>query len=248
MMPLSPVEVPPRGERMRSQAKIRVLLLPLFAALASCGGGGGSGSGGGGNPFNQGSSTWRAGVFQPSTNFDNMCANPRPNTSDRQGTVTDENNFLRSWSNELYLWYSEITDRDPALYTTSDYFNLLKTAATTASGAPKDKFHFTYATDDWIALSQGGTEAGYGAEFAIVAPYAPRRIVVAFTDPGTPASANLSRGDEVLFVDGVDAVNDNTQAGVDTLNTGQFPEVTGLSNTNIEKNTAGVPRTVTIAS
>ena len=247
MMPLSPVEVPPRGERMRSQAKFRVLLLPLFAALASCGGGGGSGGGGGGNPFNQ-SSTWRAGVFQPSTNFDKMCANPRPGTTDRQGTATDENNFLRSWSNELYLWYSEITDRDPSLYTTSDYFNMLKTAATTASGAPKDKFHFTYATDDWIALSEGGTEAGYGAEFAIVARFAPRRIVVAFTDPATPAAANLSRGDEILFVDGADAVNGNTQADVDKLNAGLFPDATGQSHTFIVKNTAGVQRTVTLTS
>ena len=247
MMPLSPVEVPPRGERMRSQAKFRVLLLPLFAALASCGGGGGSGGGGGGNPFNQ-SSTWRAGVFQPSTNFDKMCANPRPGTTDRQGTATDENNFLRSCSNELYLWYSEITDRDPSLYTTSDYFNMLKTAATTASGAPKDKFHFTYATDDWIALSEGGTEAGYGAEFAIVARFAPRRIVVAFTDPATPAAANLSRGDEILFVDGADAVNGNTQAIVDTLNNGLFPSATGQSHSFQVRSAAGVTRTVTMSS
>ena len=89
-----------------------------------------------------------------------MCVKPRPGTADRRGTVTDENNWLRSWTNELYLWYGEVTDRDPSLYTTANYFDLLKTDAITASGQAKDKFHFTYDTADWLALSQGGIEAG----------------------------------------------------------------------------------------
>jgi hypothetical protein len=29
------------------------------------------------------------------------------------GSVANENNFLRSYSEETYLWYSEIIDRDP---------------------------------------------------------------------------------------------------------------------------------------
>jgi carboxyl-terminal processing protease len=148
-----------------------------------------------------------AAVFRPSSTFDGMCANPRAGTQDRQGTRTDENNWLRAWTNELYLWYGEVTDRDPALYATDQYFDLLKTNAVTASGQPKDKFHFTYDTDDWVALSTGGTAAGYGAEFAVLAPTPPRRIVVAYTDPGTPAAAQLMRGDEILEVDGADAVN-----------------------------------------
>ena len=91
---------------MGSHARFRVLLLPLCGVLASCGGGGGGGGsgGGGGNPFQPGT-TWQAGVFQPRSNFDNMCANPRPGTVDRQGTKNDENNFLRSWTNELYLCF-----------------------------------------------------------------------------------------------------------------------------------------------
>ena len=119
----------------------------------------------------------------PRTNYDAMCVNPRPGTADRSGTRTDENNWLRSWTNELYLWYGEVTDRDPSLYATDTYFDLLKTDAVTPSGQPKDKFHFTYDTDDWIALSQGGTEAGLRRRFAVLAPRPPRRIVVAFTEP-----------------------------------------------------------------
>ena len=177
-----------------------------------------------------------------------MCAAPRAGTADRQGSRTDENNWLRSWTNELYLWYSEVTDHDPSQYATDAYFDLLKTNAMTASNQPKDKFHFTYATADWVALSQGGTEAGYGAEFAILARYAPRRIVVAFTESGTPAAAQLTRGDEVLQVDGVDAVNGNTKPIVDTLNAGLSPSAPGESHSFVVRNSAGVSRTVTMVS
>jgi C-terminal processing protease CtpA/Prc len=218
--------------------------------MASCGGGGGGGSGGGngGGGFG-GSTTWQSGVFQPSANFDDMCVNPRAGTSDRQGTRTDENNWLRSWTNELYLWYGEVTDRDPSLYSSSlAYFDVLKTQATTSSGAPKDKFHFTYDTDDWLALSTGGTEAGYGAEFAVLAGTPPRRIVVAFTDPNTPAAAQLQRGDEILQVDGADAVNGNTQAIVDTLNNGLFPDAPGQSHSFQVRSTGGATRTVSMTS
>jgi carboxyl-terminal processing protease len=235
---------------MRHQARFRVFLLPLIGALASCGGGSGvstsgaASSGGGGG----GTTTWQSGVFLPSASFDAMCVNPRAGTSDRQGTRTDENNWLRSWTNELYLWYSEVNDADPSLYATDDYFDLLKTNAVTASGQPKDKFHFTYKTSDWEALSQNGTEAGYGAEFALLAPRPPRNIVVAFTDPNTPAATNLARGDTILQVDGVDAVNGNTQAIVDTLNAGLFPDGTGQSHSFVVQNTAGQTRTVTMSS
>jgi carboxyl-terminal processing protease len=234
---------------VKSHYEFRVLLFPLLGLLASCGGGDdefdGSGVGGGGGN----GSTWQSGVFLPSANFDAMCAAPRPGTSDRAGTATDENNWLRSWTNELYLWYSEVSDLNPALYTTENYFPLLKTTATTASGRAKDKFHFTYDTDVWEALSQGGVEAGYGAEFAVLKPDAPnRRIVVAFTEAGSPAASQLLRGDEILQVDGADAVNGNTQAIVDVLNAGLFPDAIGESHTFLVRDTAGATRTVTLAS
>ena len=212
--------------------------------LASCGGGGGGGSGppvGGGNG-------WQQGVFQPRTNFDAMCVNPRPGTADRSGTRTDENNWLRSWTNELYLWFGEVTDRDPSQYATETYFDLLKTDAVTGSGQPKDKFHFTYDTDDWIALSQGGTEAGYGAEFAVLTPRPPRRIVVAYTEPGSTAAMQLARGDEILQVDGQDAVNGNTQAIVDTLNAGLFPDATGQNHSFLVRDISGATRTVNMTT
>jgi carboxyl-terminal processing protease len=252
------VQNPRRGGRpVKSRYKFRVLLFPLMGTLAACGGGGDGGSsssssssGGTGN-----TSTWQQGVYLPSSNFDAMCVAPRAGTADRRGTATDENNWLRSWTNELYLWYGEVTDRDPALYTTETYFPLLRTTATTASGQRKDKFHFTYDTEVWRSLSQGGVEAGYGAEFSIFlldtqVPQRniPRRIVVAFTEAGFPAASQLLRGDEILQVDGVDAVNGGTQAEVNVLNAGLFPSVIGQTHTFLVRGTNGTNRTVTMTS
>jgi carboxyl-terminal processing protease len=233
---------------VKSHYKFSVLLAPALLSLASCGGDGG-GAGGGGGGLNPPGGNWQSGVFLPSSTFADRCVNPRFGTSDRRGTVLDQNNWLRSWSHELYLWYSEISDVNPAGFNSSlDYFDRLKTEATTASGQAKDKFHFTYDTDDWEQLSQGGTEAGYGAEFALLASRPPRRIVVAFTEPNTTGAANLMRGDEIIQVDGVDAVNGNTQAIVDTLNAGLFPSAPGQSHTFVVRNVAGQQRTVTMVS
>ncbi|HSC14909.1 MAG TPA: peptidase, partial [Gammaproteobacteria bacterium] len=136
--------------------------LLLTAAVAGCGGGGGgdaSGTTGGGGALPP-ASNWVSGSFLPASSFAGKCVNPRSGTNPQsgspynevRGTATDENNFLRSWSNDLYLWYNEIVDRDPGLYATPQYFDLLKTNATTPSGNPKDRFHFTYRTSDWLAL------------------------------------------------------------------------------------------------
>jgi len=218
-----------------------------------------SGCGGGSNGSGTGSSSWTAGTFPPSSTFANRCQTPRtgidPTTgrpyADVQGSTLNENNFLRSWTNELYLWYREVPDRDPAGYsTTSAYFDVLKTTATTASGNPKDKFHFTYATADWVALSQSGVEAGYGVQWTIISSRPPRQVVVAYTDPGTPATAaNLARGAQVLTVDGVDLVNANDSASIDKLNAGLYPSGAGQSHSfSILDLGASAPRTVTMVS
>jgi hypothetical protein len=122
-------------------------------------------------------------VFMPAANFAAQCAAPRsgidPSTGlrfpDGQGSALSENNWLRSWTNDLYLWYDEVIDRDPALSATPAYFDLLKTTAATPSGNPKDRFHFTQDTAEWLAFSQSGVSAGYGVEWAIVARSPPRR-------------------------------------------------------------------------
>jgi hypothetical protein len=161
-----------------------------------------------------------------------------------------QNNFLRSWSHDLYLWYRELPDLDPNSTTdVQSYFNQLKTTALTASGQPKDRFHFTYDTDDWIALSQSGVQAGYGAEWFLASTTPPRRILVAYVEPNSPASAaGAMRGYEVLTVDGADAVNGNTQAVVDALNAGIFPSSAGQSHTFTMLDENRATRTITMTS
>ena len=114
--------------------------LPL-ALLAACGG---SGSGIVVAPPPPPPTDWQPGVFLDDSTFAARCQSPRsgidPATNspypDVQGITTDENNFLRSFSNNTYLWYDEITDRDPSLYNDPlAYFDLLKTTDTTPSGA-----------------------------------------------------------------------------------------------------------------
>ena len=163
-----------------------------------------------------------------------------------QGSTLSENNYLRSWTNELYLWYSEVPDINPAGYSTADYFALLKTSAITPSGNPRDKFHFTYPTDVWEQLSQSGVQAGYGAEWALVAKAPPRKVVVAYTEPGTPATAaNIVRGAQLLTVDGIDVSSGSSAA----LNAGMFPASAGETHTfAILDPGASVSRTVTLQS
>ena len=200
---------------------------------------------------------WVPGEFAPSWLFEATCVSPRsginPATEvpyeDRRGTYLDENNWLRSWSDELYLWYDEIIDRDPAAFTTPQYFALLRTEALTPSGNAKDRFHFAMATEEWHALSQSGVQAGYGAYFAVIRESPPRQIVVAYTEPDTPATtdpANLARGAVLLEVDGVDVT-----AGEDlvTLNGGLWPSGPGESHDFIVLDLgSSAPRSFTMVS
>jgi carboxyl-terminal processing protease len=237
-------------------------LTSATALLGACGGGGGGGGGGstapgGGSP----TSGWVQGQFSPESTFAALCVSPRTGTDpgtgkaylDRPGTALDERNWLRSWTNDLYLWFSEVTDQDPAGFSTDlAYFNVLKTTATTASGNPKDKFHFTYATATWEALSQSGIQAGYGANFVVIASKPPREVVVAYTEPGSPAAvapAGIARGAQILSIDGVDLVNASDQASIDTLNAGLSPQTVGESHTfGVQDVGAAAPRTVTLVS
>ncbi len=178
-------------------------------------------------------SGWVRGVFSDDAEFKDFCAVPRSGVDevgdafpDRQGTTLDENNWLRSWSNDTYLWYDEIEDRDPDCCDTPTYFQHMKTEALTPSGAAKDQFHFTEDTASYVARSRLGESAGYGARFAVLAGRPPRDVRVAYTEPGTPATragVDLLRGTHILSVDGVSV----TDGAAGALNAGLFPRRTG---------------------
>jgi hypothetical protein len=192
----------------------------------------------------------RAGVYA------GRCASPRsgvdPATGrgydDVRGSLLDEKLWLRSWLDDTYLWYGELPDRNLASYPTAvDYFDAMKTRATTPSGKPKDQFHFTYDTAVWVALSRSGVEASYGLQWVLVSRTPPRKLVVAFAQPGSPgAAAGIGRGAEVLTIDGVDLV---AGSDVDTLNQGISPAAAGETHSFvIRDDPAAAPRTVALTS
>jgi hypothetical protein len=185
------------------------------------------------------------------------CASPRtgidPFTGrdfvDVQGSVLTEQLWVRSWTDNLYLWYREVPDADPTQFATVlDYFDVMKTGVFTASGKPKDQFHFTYETSDWVALSQSGVEASYGLQWALLSSTPPRKLVVAYVEPGTPAAiapALLDRGAEVTSIDGVDVANGSD---VDTLNSGLAPAANETHTFVVLDRGSTTPRTVTLTS
>ncbi|MBC7415715.1 MAG: hypothetical protein H7327_12370, partial [Herminiimonas sp.] len=175
--------------------------------------------------------------------------------NDSAGTLATELSWIRSFVNETYLWYDEVPAIDLAQYqvgasvpyfapatnarstvqlrtpieVTDGFFNSQRTPLTTASGKPKDQFHFTYRTSEWSALLGAGATVGFGFELALLTPKPPRKVVVAYNSPGTPAASNvLVRGVQIIGVNGVDIVNG---ADVGAINEGLFSPVSGKSYT-----------------
>ena len=194
----------------------------------------------------------------PASMYEARCQMPRPvsadGSRDSAGTLLDEQLWLRSWIDETYLWYREVPRIDPKKFATAvDYFQVLKTGAITASGKPKDQFHFTYPTRDWEQMSQSGLELGYGVHWALrssqlrLPPPRDVNVVAAYVQPGSPAAmAGIKRGAQVLMVDGVDVMNGDD---VDALYDGLFPGVPDRTHTLVIQDVgATASRTVALTS
>ena len=234
-------------------------------AITACGGGGSGGStvttptptpnpGTGTTPS---APAWVAGQYPAEESLKNFCAAPRsgidPFTNsafpDKSGTADHEKMWLRSWSNRTYLWYRELSDLNPAGYTTENYFNLLRTTAITDSGANKDNYHYQENTFEYKQRTQGGVTSGYGIRWKAGATRPPRDFVIAYTESASPAVAQgLGRGAKLLEVDGVDFINDNTQTGVDKINAGLFPANAGESHQFTFVDPQGIRKTYTLVS
>jgi len=201
--------------------------------------------------------TWTEDVFQAESSFKNRCAAPRTGTNpatgqpylDVAGSTLHEKHWQRSWSNDTYLWYSEIEDIDPATIADRlDYFEILKTDATTASGNARDRFHFTIDTAEHQQRVSSGASAGYGARFTLIRSAPPRDIRIAYVEAGSPATtapANLDRGAVILEIDGVDVINGSD---TNTLNAGLFPDGAGEDHTFRVRDLDGTERTFTMTS
>lgn len=230
-----------------------------LAGLTACGGGGGGGTSSNSqslfpDPGNNTDTNWEEGVFLPAETYANRCEIPRTGTNpdtgsayaDVKGSTLDENYWLRSWSNDLYLWYDEIQDQNPEGFSTEDYFETLKTNQLTMSGTPKDQFHFVVPTEEWIAQSQSGISVGYGVEWALLSAVPPREAVVAYTAQEN-AIGLPPRGARILEIDGY-SIDVNTEAGVDALNAGLFPSADGETHTFVFRYADGQQQTLSLTA
>ncbi|MBB1437954.1 peptidase [Shewanella sp. SG41-4] len=186
--------------------------------LTACGGGGSSG---GDDNSNSGSTSpqWVAGQFDNYSTLANQCSAP-----------STQKLWLRSWSNDTYLWYDEIVDRDPAPYSVAEYFDLLKTNELSDTGSLKDNFHFSMSTAEWDLLNGSGASVGYGMTLHLrnASADVSRQVTVAFNEPNSPASnAGISRGAIIMSVDGVIVKDANDSASIDIINAGLFPDTSG---------------------
>ena len=168
---------------------------------------------------------YSAGVFEPAEDYAQRCESPRPPTvldrngkayPDMQGSKLHEKFWIRSFSNEWYLWYDELPDIDPSSVEGKlEYFRQLKTSKLHPTGTPKDKSntHFTDSTEKYIARTRGIT-VGYGMSLRWVAPNKSngldRRglVVTRYVEKNSPAGrAGLSRSSVIFEVDGVSLAN-----------------------------------------
>ena len=143
--------------------------------------------------------TWIAGEYPDWRHLGGICANP--NQGELQGTVADENAWIRSFSHDTYLWYRELEDIDPAsIGSTRAYFERMKT--------PEDRFHYYIETKEASAQAAGHS-IGYGAKFL----QSKEGLVVAYVEPNSPASRQrLSRGAIITAIDGVDIASKDSRS------------------------------------
>jgi hypothetical protein len=266
----------------RARARLLAAAVCVSAlSLTACGGGGGGGSNTPAPPTVVGpppappppppppappppsGPSWSSGVFQAASTFKDRCEIPRSGVDlntrpfpDKAGTALEERFWLRSWTNETYLWNTEVTDQNPANFNSrTAYFAVLKTNAVTASGKEKDDFHFSESTVAYQQRQNSAPRATFGADLIALSTRPPRDYRVGYTEPQSPAAAitggqaNLVRGTRLLRVNGIDLVNANSQSEIDQLNAGLFPAIAGVSTTFVVRDPGATSdRTVTMTS
>ncbi|MGI2259962.1 S41 family peptidase [Shewanella sp. GXUN23E] len=245
-----------------SKHTLSIPAILLSALLAGCGGSSGGkeptppviNPDGGGNT----TPTWTAGVYEPASQFINQCSAPRSGTDpytneaypDKAGSVFLEKMYLRSFSNETYLWYDELPDPNPNSYNSViSYFDILRTTQVTDSGRDKDEFHFVDTYENYMQESQSGLTGGYGINWAFIETYAPRDLKVAYTETASGAElAGVERGDKLLKINAIDFVNTNASADIDAINEALFYPQMGKSYRFTFETRTGSTKTVTLTA
>ena len=103
-----------------------------------------------------------------------------------------QKSWVRSHLDDVYLWYKEIIDTSPALYSTAaDYFSSLLVRS-------KDRFSFTSIQSGIDDYFQSGLDVSYG--YTLMRQGSQLRVV--YVQPNSPADqAQLKRGATITAID-----------------------------------------------
>ncbi len=214
----------------------------LLSLLTACGGGGGS------------------------DEIPQSCSPNNPYRADATGPVVDaslavEKQWVRGYVNDVYLWYNEVPQVNPAdplysvdtiagFYTSiNNYFNALLSPVLTPSGNFKDQFSFTYPTRLWSEQINSGVVAGWGIEWHFDTFTTTRidGVKIAFVHAGSPADgAGLQRGDTLTSIGGLPATA-NTANAVDALLAHLYPGSGQQDAFVVERGAGSISRTLTSA-
>ena len=152
------------------------------------------------------------------------CRGPAPPIA--QARRSTENMFLRSWTNELYLWFAEVPDTNPN--SIADVHRLFRPA----EDAPSRRRR---ATPRIVSISHRYRRVASRCRRAASRSATAREMMILATAAAAARSRRVRRARHAggqrrrdarhggPRINSVDFVNDNTQAGVDTLNAAFFP-------------------------
>lgn len=165
---------------------------------------------------------WTPGVYEPASQYAGFCEKPKTGTNPFtgrpynhiQGTAMHEKLWIRSMSNDLYLWSHLLPDPDPQPFTPIHYFQKLKTDF--------DRFHYTSPVEEYVNSFQAGVYLDYGVRWGWQRSPEPALRVADIT-AGYDLEAQVSRGDTVVAVDGIMLAHDNTDAEVASILAGLDP-------------------------
>ena len=181
---------------MTFKTRITVLITVLCCfTMVACGGSGNGSSSANTNTSSNTTETDKQhpakhgllGQYKSAQSFSNRCENPtlKWQLSRFIGTVTDENNWIRSWSHETYLWYNELPDIDPSTISDPiDYFVRMKTSAITASGEAI-KTSFTIPIIQRTIINSLNQAFQLAMAQILFITSSSRRIFVTYTEPNS---------------------------------------------------------------
>jgi len=124
--------------------------------------------------------------------------------------------WVRAHLDDVYLWRGEIVDVPPANYASApDYFDALLVKA-------KDRFSFSMPKAVADSELRDGLQTGFGVKWGWGAS---GRLFAYYVDPYSPAAGMISRGTEVISINGWPVA----QLASSSLNAALFPGKAGAS-------------------